>query len=65
MSEPTTMTVTDQLHEAKDLMAEHDPDNQDDNPYERCALCGYTGHPCDVFDLAAWLIDAIEGRDNA
>jgi hypothetical protein len=30
----------------------HDPHNQADNPYERCALCHYTHHPCEVHDLA-------------
>lgn len=30
----------------------HDPALQEGNAYERCALCHYTRHPCDVHDLA-------------
>ena len=30
----------------------HDPAQQDDNPYDRCAHCHYTRHPCSVFELA-------------
>lgn len=34
----------------------HNPSKQPDNPYDRCALCQYTRHPCDTFDLATdWL----------
>lgn len=41
----------------------HTPGNQEGNGYQRCALCHYTRHPCDVYDLATavlWLLD--EGR---
>lgn len=30
----------------------HDPAQQVDNGYERCALCHYTRHPCDAYDMA-------------
>ncbi len=30
----------------------HDPAQQPDNGYERCALCHYTRHPCDAYDMA-------------
>jgi hypothetical protein len=30
----------------------HDPTKQPDNGYMRCALCHYTRHPCDAYDMA-------------
>jgi hypothetical protein len=50
---------------ALDLQSAHDPSQQPDNGYERCAVCHYTRHPCDVFDLAScvlWLLD--DGRTD-
>lgn len=51
---------------ALDCQQQHDPAQQEDNPYDRCALCHFTRHPCDVYDLATavlWLLD--EGRTDA
>lgn len=33
----------------------HDPAKQE-HPYSRCALCGFTRHPCDVYELAEELL---------
>jgi hypothetical protein len=51
---------------ALDCQRQHDPQHQPQNGYLRCALCSYTRHPCDVYDLATsvlWLLD--EGRTDA
>ena len=40
----------------------HDPAQQDDNPYERCALCHYTRHPCSVYDLATEVLRLLADR---
>jgi hypothetical protein len=45
---------------ALDSQAQHDPSKQDDNPYERCAHCHYTRHPCDVFDLATAVLQLLD-----
>lgn len=43
----------------------HDPDNQTDNPYERCELCHYTRHPCSTHDLASAVLQLLDrGRDG-
>jgi hypothetical protein len=45
----------------------HDPANQEGNGYERCELCHYTRHPCDVYDLAAGvlrLLDRLDANDR-
>jgi hypothetical protein len=38
--------------EALAIRTAHDPEHQDDNGYERCAICHFTRHPCDAFDMA-------------
>lgn len=38
------------------VMDAHDPSKQEGNSYERCALCSYTRHPCDTYDLAASVV---------
>ena len=42
------------------LIDAHTPAKQEGNPYERCALCHYTHHPCDVWDLAAWVVTLLD-----
>ena len=50
---------------ALDAQAQHDPSKQDDNPYERCAHCHYTRHPCDVYDLATAVLQLLDrGRTD-
>ena len=63
MSDAHQLAPEDQLNEARWLMEDHTPANQDGNPYERCDRCEYTRHPCDIYDLASWLIVALE-RNN-
>lgn len=45
---------------------QHTPENQGKDHWpNRCALCHYTSHPCDVYDLATavlWLLD--DGRTD-
>ena len=44
----------------------HTPAQQTDNPYDRCALCSYTRHPCEVHDLASAVLSLLdEGRTDA
>lgn len=55
---------------AADLKAEHAPAQQTmpdgtPNPYDRCAVCNFTSHPCDTRDLAALLIAALNRLDAA
>lgn len=40
--------------------AQHDPANQEGNPYERCELCHFTRHPCDVHDLASMVLALLD-----
>ena len=37
----------------------HDPAHQSHN-YERCALCGFTRHPCYTFDLAESVVTLLD-----
>lgn len=46
---------------AEALLVEHDPMNQE-HSYYRCALCGYTGHPCDTYDLAEGCLRLLNAR---
>lgn len=39
---------------------EHTPANQPDNPYDRCAWCHYTSHPCDTYDLASIVLALLD-----
>ena len=67
MSDATPMSDDDLRMFARAAKAHHTPTEQDDNPYERCALCHYTRHPCDVYDLAAavlTLLDRIEAAPH-
>lgn len=42
--------------EIVDMRRRHNPRHQEGNGYDRCALCDYTRHPCDVHDLCTdWL----------
>lgn len=41
----------------------HDPEHQEGNGYDRCALCHYEHNPCDVRILAQGVIDLSGGRD--
>jgi len=51
----------EQLREfAQAMLTSHDPANQEDNGYERCALCHFTRHPCDVYDLAAAVLRLLD-----
>ena len=45
---------------AQEELASHTPANQENNGYERCALCHYTRHPCDVYDLAAAVLRLLD-----
>ena len=44
---------------AEGIMHQHNPDNQRHN-YERCELCGFTRHPCDLYDLAEDLLALLD-----
>jgi hypothetical protein len=48
---------------AAGLQREHDPTNQKHN-YERCELCGFTHHPCDVYDLATAVLALLDRGDH-
>ena len=62
MSDAHQLSPEDQLNEARWMMEDHTPANQDHNfNRTRCALCDFTRHPCDVYDLAAWFLAAVEG----
>lgn len=71
MSDATPLSDDDLRTFARAAIDQHTPANQrlqggegvGDNPYDRCALCHFTRHPCDVYDLAAAvlrLLDEIE-----
>lgn len=59
-------TVTDARVFAESMRRDHDPirqtmsDGKTPNPHDRCALCGYTRYPCDVYDMAALLLVALD-----
>lgn len=38
----------------------HDPARQEGNGYERCELCHFTRHPCDVHDLASMVLGLLD-----
>ena len=38
----------------------HDPSRQENNPYGRCALCHYTRHPCEVYELATAVLQLLD-----
>ena len=55
--------------EALAIRTAHDPEHQGDDAWpERCALCHYTRHPCDTYDMADQvlaLLDRIAGIESA
>ena len=52
----TTPTTAEKVAEARITRDQHDPSKQD-HGYDRCEHCHYTSHPCDVYDLASWVIE--------
>jgi len=50
--EPPCVTRDDLRRLALHVRRDHDPAQQTDNGYERCALCNYSRHPCTTFELA-------------
>ena len=58
MDEPLDIDATRML--ASDIRDAHDPEKQADNPYYRCALCHYTRHPCDAYDMADTVLRLLE-----
>ena len=53
MSDATPMNDEELRTFAAFMVKAHDPAHQNGNMYERCALCNYTRHPCDCYDMAA------------
>jgi len=45
---------------ALEAQLQHDPTQQDGNPYKRCEHCHYTRHPCDVYDLATAVLALLD-----
>jgi len=45
--------------EALDAQMRHDPTAQQ-NGYQRCELCHYTRHPCEVYDLATTVLALLD-----
>lgn len=67
------MTDDELRRYALDTQRIHDPKFQPENPYERCAHCHYTRHPCETHDLATAVLQLLdrdrpdsswEGRDT-
>lgn len=56
----TNWPVDDIRKFATDTRDRHDPAHQEGNGYERCALCHYTRHPCDVNDLASMVLALLD-----
>jgi len=55
------MTDEDARGFALGMLNEHDPAQQVDNPYKnRCEICHFTRHPCDVYELAKVTIALLE-----
>lgn len=54
--------VTDEEIRAEALAIRdaHDPAQQVDNGYERCAHCHYTRHPCDAYDMADTVLQLLD-----
>lgn len=52
--ESTAMDLAGAREWAGQMMLAHHPDHQS-HGYDRCELCHFTHHPCDVFDLAAYV----------
>lgn len=55
-----TWTVEEVRLYAEGARDQHTPSNQQDNPYDRCAHCHFTRHPCEVYDLASLVLALIE-----
>jgi hypothetical protein len=60
--EPLIIGLTDDelRRHALEIQMMHDPRKQENNPYGRCALCHYTRHPCEVFELATAVLQLID-----
>ena len=54
--EPLILSDDDIRREALAVQKAHDPDQQENNNYMRCALCHYTRHPCDAYDMATTVL---------
>ena len=71
MSDPweeLVLSRDDLRREALSVQKAHDPDQQPDNGYMRCALCHYTRHPCDAYDMATtvlMLLDEGQSEDES
>lgn len=52
--------IVERLRSWAETRDQHDPSKQDDNPYERCALCHYTSHPCEVYELVDEVLAAAD-----
>ena len=50
---------------AESERALHDPARQEDNGYERCALCHYTRHPCSVYELATIVVALLDTHQDS
>lgn len=59
MSDHTAMDDDELRMFATYMLNEHTPSGQG-HSYNRCALCGYTRHPCDTYDLAAHVLALLD-----
>lgn len=48
---------------AAGLLWDHNPVNQDHN-YQRCELCGFVRHPCDVHELAGTVLHLLDRKGS-
>lgn len=46
------------------VQREHDPAQQDAGYHGRCAVCGFTRHPCDTYSLASAVLDLLDGKHH-
>ena len=49
---------------AQSIADRHTPANQVGNNYQRCALCSYVRHPCDTYEMAAWVITLLDRMES-
>ena len=64
MSDATMLEGDDLRRFAQDELDRHTPAKQEGNGYNRCELCHYTRHPCDVYDLAAAVLRLLEETET-
>jgi len=58
----TDQERADLIRQARHALYAHTPDNQGADRWpDRCSLCHYTRHPCEVYDLAAGIIALTAG----